>query len=349
MDKIKWGIIGLGNVSGKHIASVEKRSDCELSAVCDLNPQNFDKVRKNIHCYKNFKRMLEEEYLDIVSVCTPHNTHFDITKEILEQGSNVLLEKPPVLTLNSLYRLIEVESETGKKVYNVLQYRYNPLVIQLRNIIQKGLIGKLITAYFQINWPREPNYYLKSEWKGNKLKEGGMLYNQIFHHVDLIQFLFGCPFESVAMTSKIIYDFIETEDTFGAIFKFKNGAIINLSASVVGLPSFCIENLELLFSKSRIRLFDKRLSKVESQFYGLENKEVCQIFNEDKLLFQDHVEETLYDTLVDNVVRDLRGETNLTIKLIDVIDSIRIIQKLYTNNVLASELHTANDELRTSL
>ncbi|MEQ3530171.1 Gfo/Idh/MocA family oxidoreductase [Pseudoalteromonas sp. XMcav11-Q] len=327
MDILNWGVIGSSNVAKKHVDSLLKLDGVALKSISDPFFDKTMNLKGNMDFYHNYKEMIIGGGLDIVSVCSPTHMHFDMAKTLLSCGIHVLLEKPPCLHLDELAELEDISLTTKAKVFNVLQYRFNPVINCLKLLLDDNLLGKPLTVNILVSWKRKPEYYLESDWRGKKSLEGGMLFNQLFHHLDLLTFLFGEILPKKKLADRLSYNFLETEDTVSLLLRAKEGPLINLTATVAGFGTNT-ENLDIITEKARIRLSGKRLSNIEL----LESSSDIYAFLSDNDYLsaksERDIDAYLYTALIEHVLRDLKGLHSLAPRLSDVLPSVSIASSL---------------------
>ena len=213
---MKAAIIGLG-VIGKVHYDVLKRQGEDIVALCDIDAaklNGYDNVKK----YFDYKKMLDEEQIDVVHICTPHYLHADMTIYALERNVNVLCEKPLCIKKEDVARIIDAENKPEAMLGVCLQNRYNKSSQFVKRYFQNK---KIDFAFGNVLWHRDKAYYASGEWRGKKETEGGgVLINQAIHTLDLMQWICGEPTSVCANTYNYsLKDVIEVEDTAVALFK----------------------------------------------------------------------------------------------------------------------------------
>jgi predicted dehydrogenase len=191
---LKTAIIGYGNIGRKHAQVISESDRFQLSAIIDpLTPYNLP---EGCPCYSSIEEMVESgTSADILAICTPNGAHAQQAIRGLESGMHVLVEKPMALTKKSAESVLHTAFNTGKKVFCVMQLRYSPLAIWLKQIIDQKLLGDLNLIEIRCYWNRNEDYYEPdyqgSEWRGKINLDGGPLFTQFSHFVDLIYWLLG--------------------------------------------------------------------------------------------------------------------------------------------------------------
>jgi predicted dehydrogenase len=234
---LRFGLIGCGRISKKHIEVLTQLEGAELAAVCDIRPERATEAAEKApaRAYTDYREMLEKEELDGVSILTESGSHASIGIDVAPHVNALVVEKPMALTLDSADRLIHACDDAATRLFVVKQNRYNPAVVALRGALEAGRFGKLALGTVRVRWCRDQAYYDQDAWRGTWAMDGGALTNQASHHIDLLQWLMG-PVESVkAYTATQLVD-IEAEDTGVAVLRFAGGALGVIEATTATRP-----------------------------------------------------------------------------------------------------------------
>jgi len=226
-----FAIIGCGRIARRHAEQIGRYG--KLVAVCDIIPAKADELAAlyDAKPYYSIEELLKaEKNLQVVSICTPNGVHAAQSIQALHAGINVLCEKPLCINVSDGKMMIEAAQKSGKKLFVVKQNRYNPPVAFLKSLINEGKLGNIYS--FQINcfWNRPPAYY--SDWKGTKALDGGTLFTQFSHFIDLLYWLLGDVATVKTISRNFAHPAIEFEDTGAVLFEMKTGAIGTLNYTV---------------------------------------------------------------------------------------------------------------------
>nr|HPN32592.1 Gfo/Idh/MocA family oxidoreductase [bacterium] len=222
MKKTKFGLVGCGRISKRHLEVLSKLENAEITAVCDIAVEKAKEAgeKYNIPYYSSYDEMLlKHRDIEVVNILLPSGLHACAGIEIIEKyRKHLVIEKPMALRMDEADRLIAAASDNNVKLFVVKQNRYNLPVKKLKEAVVSGKFGKIVLATVRVRWCRDEKYYKSDSWRGTWRYDGGVLTNQASHHIDLLQWLAG-PVESViAKTSTALND-IEVEDTAAVIMK----------------------------------------------------------------------------------------------------------------------------------
>ncbi len=230
MEKIRFGIVGMGNMGSGHFHNVlaGKCPSVEITAVCDIDPARLTKMEEHpeVACFTDVDAMLESGLVDAVLIAVPHYDHPTIAIQCFERGVHVLTEKPAGVYASKVREMNEAANRAGVKFGIMFNQRTNPMYAKAREIVQSGLLGERKRMVWIItNWYRTQAYYNSGSWRATWDGEGGgVLLNQAPHNLDLWQWIFGMPKRVRAFCSFGKYHNIDVEDDVTIYGEYENGA-----------------------------------------------------------------------------------------------------------------------------
>jgi UDP-N-acetyl-2-amino-2-deoxyglucuronate dehydrogenase len=160
-----------------------------------LEPERFDRHLDKLRRLALAKKRMDNKKIDFVSICSPNYMHDSHIRLALRNDAHAICEKPIVLNPWNLDALGEIEKETGKKVYTILQLRLHPSIMALHEQIQKGPKNKIYDLDLSYITSRG-NWYYRS-WKGDVSKSGGIATNIGVHFFDMLTWVFGKVKENI--------------------------------------------------------------------------------------------------------------------------------------------------------
>jgi len=273
---LKLAIIGCGRISYKHIqAAVDNQDRVKLVAVCDVIMENAQsraeqygegiKKQDKTHVYKDYREMIEQEDIDIISICTESGYHAEQAIYCMKKGKHVIVEKPMALSTSDAQEMIDTSKRYSVKLCVSHQNRFNPAIQRLRKALEEGRFGRIFAGNARILWNRGDDYYLQAPWRGTYEQDGGCLMNQCIHNIDLLQWMLGGKIEWVhGVTGNYCHDYIEAEDYGSVQIKFKNGAIGNVEGTVCIYPKNLEETLTVIGENGIVSLGGLAVNKIET-------------------------------------------------------------------------------------
>lgn len=235
---IHVAVIGAGAISPAHIqAYLQFPERCRIVAICDIYTekaqQRAEEFQLDADIYANYSELLQRSDIDLVSVCTPPYTHAETAIAFLNAGKHVIVEKPMASSLEECDRMNEAAMQSGKILSVVAQNRFTTPMMKLKKVLDTKLMGPIVHAQVDSYWWRGHCYY-DLWWRGTWEKEGGgCTLNHAVHHIDIFQWMNGMPAEITAVMSNTSHDNAEVEDISIAIARYDNGALAQLTSSVV--------------------------------------------------------------------------------------------------------------------
>ena len=275
MEKVRYGVIGLGNQGSTYVLNIFDKglaNDAVVSAMCDINPAKIENMKaktasKDAVYFEDYKEMLDSGLCDAILVETPHYQHPEIVMECLKRGINVICDKPAGVYTKQVREMNEMAAENDAKFAMMFNQRTNCLYRKMRELIAAGEIGEVQRVTWIItNWYRTQSYYDGGSWRATWAGEGGgVLINQCPHQIDLVSWVVGKQPKSVNGFCKYgKWHDIEVEDEVTAYFEYDNGAtgvFVTTTGEAPGTNRFEVsgtkgkllcENKKLIFVKNEV-------------------------------------------------------------------------------------------------
>lgn len=272
---VNFGIVGCGHIAQKHVQALEHLTNAKLVAVCDQDLRRAVPLveKYGVSAYENYEDFLTDPQLEAVIICTPSGLHAVMGEKAAQAGKHILLEKPFVLDLNQGENLVELCKSKGVKLGVVHPNRAKAVVRALGEAVNAGWFDKITHASAVLRWNRAPEYFNSAAWRGTRELDGGILFNQAIHNIDLFNWLLG-PVEEVFAYGATQLHNIEYEDVCVCSLKFKSGALGIIEAAVTLYPENLEESLAIFGSQGTAVLGGKSLSKIQEwKFSCLANAE----------------------------------------------------------------------------
>lgn len=328
---LSFGLIGCGNIGKRHAEHISAAGN--LVAVCDIESAKalaFKEVY-NANSYTSIEALLEtEKKLDVIAVCTPNGLHASHTILALKAGCHVLCEKPMAISSHDCQKMISASDKSGKKLFVVKQNRFNPPIVAVKKILDEGKMGKVFSIQLSCFWNRDESYY-KNSWRGTRNLDGGTLFTQFSHFVDLLYWFFGDVKEVKAITKNFAHKgIIEFEDTGVIIIEFANGVIGTINYTVNSFKKNMEGSLTIFAEKGTVKIGGQYLNVLEYQnINGIEIKEL-----QDSNQYNDygHYQGSMsnHDKVYKNLAAVLNNQAEMSVSSYDGLKTVEIIEKIYT-------------------
>lgn len=327
---MNFGLLGCGRIGKRHAEQMTKHG--VLLAVCDIVEENASELGKEYGArqYASLTSMLlSEPMLDVISVCTPNGLHAVHAIECLEAGKHVLCEKPLCLNISEAHTMIDAANAAGKRLFVVKQNRYNPPVAALKKLIDEDRLGKIFS--FQINcfWNRPNEYYLDS-WRGTKDMDGGTLFTQFSHFIDLLYWMLGDVKQVHAITRNFHHPTLEIEDSGVAMLEMVNGAIGTLNYTVNSFQHNMEGSFTIFGEKGSVKIGGQYLNELE--YKSLESDILQNIPSGNPANAYGFYQGSMsnHDKVYENLVKAVHDPGIEFASALEGMKTVEIIDKIYT-------------------
>ncbi len=335
MNKIKFAIVGCGSIGKRHIAVLDSESEAEIVAICDIDNTKINEqsnLYEGIKTYSDYTKMLSEITADVINVVTPHHLHAEMTIEALNKGFNVLVEKPMALNSKDCEAMNNAAVKNNKKLWVVKQNRYNIPIRLTKDALNANRLGKVFMVKCDILWNRYQGYYDESPWRGKKVFEGGALYTQASHFIDLLVWWFGDVVSAQTMMETQNHQ-IETEDSGIAVLKFRNDTIGNLIWTTCVYNKNYEGSITIVGEKGTIKIGGQYLNKIEYwDVEGFPLPEGIEFTDKPNAYGKYQGTSSNHDKVIKSIISQLKGRTFETVDGFEGVKSIHAIEMLYATS-----------------
>ncbi|MFN3665227.1 MAG: Gfo/Idh/MocA family protein [Sediminibacterium sp.] len=272
MQKTKFALIGCGRVAMRHLDMISKLG--ELVAVCDINESAAKETAEKYHAsfYSSIESFVQAKHLtDVVVICTPNGMHAQHAICFLELGFHVLVEKPMALSVTDATRMINAAKKHKRFLFTVLQNRFNVPIVALYKAIHQGRLGKIFSVQVNCFWNRDSIYYKNHSWHGDAALDGGVLFTQFSHFIDLILWYFGSVSAIHVFAHNVNHRYTQLEADEGIVsLRFENGILGSLQFSINTYQQNMEGSLTLIGEKGTVKIGGAYLNNIVYQ--DIENK-----------------------------------------------------------------------------
>jgi UDP-N-acetyl-2-amino-2-deoxyglucuronate dehydrogenase len=331
VDKIRFAIIGCGRIGQRHAEHINKLG--VLVAVCDVEKQKAEQVANNFggNIYSDIDELLrkEQENIDVISICTPNGLHAHHSITSLSAGFNVLCEKPMATTILDCQKMIAVADSNDKQLFAIKQNRFNPPVMAVKKALDENRLGKIFSIQLNCFWNRNADYYHNS-WKGTKDMDGGTLFTQFSHFIDLLYWMFGDVKDVFAKGKNFAHQgIIEFEDTGVVCLEFLSGSLGTIHYTVNASGKNMEGSLTIFGEKGTVKIGGQYLNELEYQSiegYIIENLPPGNLPNN----YGNYIGSmSNHDKVYENVIDVLQNNGAITTSAFEGLKTVEIIEKIY--------------------
>jgi UDP-N-acetyl-2-amino-2-deoxyglucuronate dehydrogenase len=330
--KIKFAVVGCGHIGKRHAEMIYRNNESELVALIDVKP----KAELGIEQYPvPFFTSLQEFFnadldVDVINIATPNGFHAEQSLMALEARKHIVVEKPMALNKQDAEKVIFKALQVHKHVFAVMQNRYSPPSVWIKELVESGKLGKIYMMQLNCYWNRDDRYYKPGSWHGSKALDGGTLFTQFSHFIDIMYWLFGDIDNIKGKFNDFNHkDLTDFEDSGFVSFDFVNGGMgcINYSTSVWN------QNLE----SSMTIIAENGSVKIGGQY--MNEVEYCHIkdYTMPKLAptnpgndygaYKGSAQNHHY--VIENVVDVLKGRAPITTNALEGLKVVDMIERIY--------------------
>lgn len=333
MKEIRFAVVGCGHIGKRHATLIHKGEGSKLVAVADINPDLASTVKEefDVPFYSSLEELLENESdFDVINVCTPNGLHAEQSLAALEKGFHVVCEKPMALNSADCREMISLAKQVDKKIFCVMQNRYSPPSAWLKGLIDEGRFGEIYKIQIGCYWNRDTRYYKKGHWHGTKDLDGGTLFTQFSHFVDLMYWLFGDVSDVHSRISNFNHQsMIEFEDTGVFSFRLQSGGIGSFNYSTSVWDKNMESSIIIVGEKGSVKVCGQYMDKVE--YCHIENYDMPELPPSnppnDYGAYKGSAANHIY--IIQNVVQTLNGKAEVDIKPEEGLIVVDLIERVY--------------------
>lgn len=331
-EKIKFAIVGCGHIGKRHAEMVSRNPEAELVALVDTAASEKLAIDHfNVPYFENMDAMLAANLdIDVVNICTPNGLHAEQSIKALEHGFHVVCEKPMGLSKVECEQVIFKALQMSKQVFCVMQNRYSPPSIWIKDLVSNGTLGDIFMVQLNCFWNRDERYYKSDGWKGKQNLDGGTLFTQFSHFIDIMYWLFG----DIKNIQGKFNDFnhqnlTDFEDSGIVNFDFINGGMGCLNYSTAVANQNLESSITIIGSKGSVKIGGQYMNEVEVcnvKDYEMPTLEASNPPN-DYGPYKGSAANHHY--VIENVVDTLKGRTTLTTNALEGLKVVEIIERIY--------------------
>lgn len=331
-NKVRFAVIGCGHIGKRHAEMIERNPDSELVALCDIKPKQELGIDKyNVPFFSNIDDFLNSNIeCDVVNICTPNGLHAEQSIKALDKKKHIVCEKPMGLTKAECENVIYKSLQVSKQVFCVMQNRYSPPSLWIKEVVDKKLLGDIFMVQVNCYWNRDERYYKKGTWKGLNDLDGGTLFTQFSHFIDIMYWLFGDIKDIQAKFNDFTHqNLTEFEDSGVVSFNFVNGGMGCLNYSTSVWDANLESSITVIGSKGSVKIGGQYMNEVEHchiKDYQMPVLEECNPAN-DYGTYKGSAANHHY--IIENVVETLKGKTTITTNALEGLKVVDIIERIY--------------------
>ncbi|SMO92809.1 Gfo/Idh/MocA family protein [Gracilimonas mengyeensis] len=335
MQSKKFSVIGFGRIGRRHSKIIHEYAHSELVSITDIDPESLEKADElgiEATSYNDIEEFLEKDnnQSDVVCICTPNGWHTEYAIKVLNAGYHVVIEKPMGITKEACLDVISAQESSGKRVFVVKQNRYSPPSVWMKQVIDEGLIGDVLMVQVNCYWNRDDRYYGGTTWRGTKDMDGGALYTQFSHFIDIMFWVFGDVKQPKSIVKNFTHpDLKDFDDSGFAQFEFVKGGIGSINYSTSCWDTNMESSITVVGTKGSFKVGGQYMNEIE--YCHIEDYEMPELEPtnppNDYGPFKGSAANHHY--VIENVVETLNGLSEATANAYEGMKVVSIIERIY--------------------
>lgn len=331
--KIKFAVVGTGHIGKRHAEMITRNPDCELAALCDIKPKNSLGIEAyNVPFFSSVDEMLAAvPDIDVVCVATPNGNHAETSLKALEKKKHVVCEKPMALHVADCEKIIYASLQVSKNFFCVMQNRYSPPSVWLKDIVERGLLGDIYMVQLNCYWNRDDRYYKKGGWKGTKDLDGGTLFTQFSHFIDIMYWVFGDIKDLQGKFNDFNHKHSTDFEDSGIInFNFVNGGMGSINYSTSLWDKNMESSIAIVGANGSVKIGGQYMNEVEHvhiKDYTMPELPPVNPAN-DYGAYKGSAANHHY--IFENVIETFRGKNTMTTNALEGLKVVDIIERIYS-------------------
>ncbi|GHT44430.1 oxidoreductase [Bacteroidia bacterium] len=266
MNEINFAVVGCGHIGKRHAEMIVRDGQARLVALCDVRSREELGIETyGAPFFPDIRSLLQSGLaIDVVNICTPNGLHAQMAVQALEAGYHVVIEKPLALTLADAEKVVYTSLKHHKLVFCVMQNRYSPPSVWMKEMVESGRLGDIYMVQLNCYWNRDERYYKPGGWHGDAALDGGTLFTQFSHFVDIMYWLFGDITDIQARFADFNHQSLTAFEDSGIVsFKFTGGGVGSLNYSTSVWDKNMESSMQVVAQNGSIKIDGQYMDKVE--------------------------------------------------------------------------------------
>ena len=335
--EIRFAVVGCGRIGKRHIEMINATRGALLVATCDLKSKVDLDIINDVEHYDSTKSLFSQvDNIDVVAIASPNGLHALHAMEALKSGAHPIIEKPMALKVKDAEMVLHQALQNGKYVFGVMQNRYSPPSRWLKEIVSSKKMGSIFMVHIDCFWNRDDRYYKKGDWHGTKELDGGTLFTQFSHFIDILYWVFG----DLNPTHVELQNFnhkesIDFEDSGMIHFDLNGGGKGSLNYSTSVWDSNLESSMTIIGENGSIKIAGQYMNEVVHcnikgyKMPKLEESNPPNNYGDYKGSAANHI------YIYENVMSVLAGESQITTNALEGLKVVDIIERIYKKAMTA--------------
>lgn len=331
-ENIRFAVLGCGHIGTRHADMVVANDACELVAIIDINQELKERIEQTykVPFFSSLQDFLASDIVfDVVNIATPNALHAAQAVDCINAGYHVVIEKPMALTTTDCNTILECASTNNKQVFCVMQNRYSAPMQWLKQMVADGNLGNIYMVDVHCYWNRDKRYYTGKTWHGTNKLDGGTLFTQFSHYVDLLYWVFGDVQDiSARFANNNHKGMIDFEDSANISFSFQDGGLGSMSYSTSVWDKNMESTLVVVAEHGTVKIGGQYMDKIE--YCHIKDYELKENISSQSLQVNGYTgAKANHYHVIQNVVDVLKGKSGITTNAAEGTKVVEIIEHIY--------------------
>lgn len=330
--KIKFAVIGCGHIGKRHAEMISRNTESELVALVDVKePEQLGIAAYPVPFFRSVEELLAADLeIDVVNIASPNGFHAEQALKCLDAKKHIVIEKPMALRKNDAEQVIFKALNMHRNVFAVMQNRYSPPSVWIKELVSSGQLGKIFMVQLNCYWNRDDRYYKPESWHGKKELDGGTLFTQFSHFIDIMYWLFGDIENIQAKFNDFNHkDLTDFEDSGFVSFDFVNGGMGSLNYSTSVWNQNLESSMTIVAENGSVKIGGQYMNEVE--YCHIKDYEMPELAptnpGNDYGAYKGSAANHHY--VIENVVDVLKGRAPITTNALEGLKVVDIIERIY--------------------
>jgi UDP-N-acetyl-2-amino-2-deoxyglucuronate dehydrogenase len=330
--KVKFAVIGAGHIGKRHAEMIRRNDDAELIAIADVLPEEqLGLSAFEVPYFQSAEALFASGLdFDVVNICSPNGVHAANSILALENRKHIVCEKPMGLSKAECEQVIFKALQMSRQVFCVMQNRYSPPSVWIKELIESRKLGEIFMVQVNCYWNRDERYYKAGTWKGNQELDGGTLFTQFSHFIDIMYWLFGDIEDIQGKFADFNHnDLTDFEDSGLVTFRFVNGGMGCLNYSTSVWNQNLESSLTIIGENGSVKIGGQYMNEVEYCHVKDYTMPVLAPSNPANDYGAYKGSAANHHHIIQNVIDTLRGRTSATTNALEGLKVVEIIERIY--------------------
>ncbi|MES2330138.1 MAG: Gfo/Idh/MocA family oxidoreductase [Bacteroidota bacterium] len=333
-ERIKFAVVGYGHIGKRHAEMITRNPEAELVALVDLKSESELGISENeLPLFTSLETLFESNIdIDVINICTPNGLHVSQSLKALDARKHIVVEKPMALRKADAEQVIFKALQVNKHVFAVMQNRYSPPSVWIKELISTGKLGEIYMVQLNCYWNRDDRYYKPDSWHGKKDLDGGTLFTQFSHFIDILYWLFG----DINNINSRIRNFnhkhlTDFEDSGFVSFDFTNGGTGSINFSTSIWDKNLESSMTIIAENGSVKIGGQYMDKVE--LCHIKDYEMPELAptnpGNDYGAYKGSAQNHNY--VIENVIDVLKRKSVITTNALEGLKIVDIIERIYNS------------------